>query len=141
MSDEVKVKELFYGADKVIEVIDGHSAGLKRIKTESWADDFPEYEVELSLSSEPRGLSDVRNSRANYIVKEIMELFKRNNVYLEDLDAIVRKLLNTFEMNDRNLFLKALGKSNKNDVRIRDLDNFLKAGNEKVNQNCDTDCG
>ena len=120
-----ETSKLFYGQEEVVEVTNGFKDGIKRIKTTEFADDYPAWEVEVSLSTQPRSLSEVRNSRANHIVQKMLEMFKELDVLIEDVPDIVRKLVNSMQENEHIAWLRCVGKDDKNLIRLSDWEKIL----------------
>lgn len=128
MSKKAKQKEvvLYYGSEKVLGVEEGYKENIKRIKTEKWADDFPSYELEASLSTQPISLSDLRNNRLNVVAQKTMQLWLDLNLRLEDLGPLMQKLVNTIQQNEQKAILKLYGLMDKNDLRLEHLEEVLK---------------
>jgi hypothetical protein len=127
VNDEIQEEhKLFFGEEEVLEILEGREAKTKRIRTSKGAFDLPEWEFDVSLTTEPRSLSDVRNARANVIVKKILELQLEMNIFVADIPDIVRKLLNTLQNNEERVVLKTFGKELKEEIRMKDVDDLLK---------------
>lgn len=145
MDEEIKVvPKMYYGAHEIVNVETNEDVSKRvqivyktpKINADGSSDvgekfDIPEWELLVCTHNEPctemEHLSYLRNCRANYVVKKMLELFKDCNVRVNELTFYSQKLVLSMQMNEQDAINKSFGVADESDIRIMHWDKVLKS--------------
>lgn len=133
--------KMYYGAHEIVNVED--EDGNKRvevkfaepIKYEDGSEDvgekftIPEWELNACTSNAPCPaqihLSELRNRRANYVVAKLIEILEQHDIRVEEVGFYQTKLIESMSQAEDEACLRALGATQKDEVRISHWAKFL----------------
>lgn len=146
MTEKNKTKEtpkMYYGAYEIVNVKkDGKEKrvqikflkprpvkgkGYENVEDHGEAFTIPEWELNVCSATKPcpeqEHLTELRNRRANYVAKRILQIFEELDFRVDDFGYLSRKLVDSMQMSEDYCTLKAFGVDSIDEVRISTWEN------------------